>query len=120
MAERPFNEKPTFTKLQDGMFRVEKDTHALSDIKPLEQMQLMANQMQQILSMISQAKNQQDQVLKIAEWYNIRVEIMNNAKMELDLDFKKLKEIDLDVLKNIIDCDPKDLPRIDVEPEAKK
>ena len=51
MAEkREFNETPSFTKLDDGMFRVEKDTHALSDIKPLEQMQLMANQMQQILS----------------------------------------------------------------------
>jgi hypothetical protein len=120
MAERPFNETPKFTKLQDGMFRVEKDTHALSDIKPLEQMQLMANQMQQLISMITQAKNQQDQVLKIAEWYNIRVGIMNNAKSELDLDYKKMKEIDMDVIKNIIDCDPKKLPRIDVEPEAKK
>jgi hypothetical protein len=50
MAEkREFNETPSFTKLDDGMFRVEKDTHALSDIKPLEQMQLMANQMQQIV-----------------------------------------------------------------------
>ena len=26
----------------------------------------------------------------------------------------------MDVLKNIIDCDPKDLPRIDVEPETDK
>jgi hypothetical protein len=33
--------------------------------------------------MISQAKNQQAQVLKIAEWYNIRVGIMNKAKEEL-------------------------------------
>lgn len=120
MAEkREFNETPSFTKLDDGMFRVEKDTHALSDIKPLEQMQLMANQMQQILSMIAQAKNQQAQVLKIAEWYNIRVGIMNKAKEELWLDYKKMEEIDVDVLKNIIDCDPEKLPRIDVEPEEK-
>jgi hypothetical protein len=118
MEERKFNPEPQFTKLDDGLFRVEKDTHATSDIKPIEQMQLMANQMQQLISMITQAKNQQAQALKIAEWYNIRVGIMNNAKEKLNLDFKKMEEINVDVLKNIIDCNPEDLPRIDVEPET--
>ena len=75
--------------------------------------------MQQLISMITQAKNQQAQALKIAEWYNIRVWIMNNAKEKLNLDFKKMEEINVDVLKNIIDCNPEDLPRIDVEPEEK-
>ena len=44
---------------------------------------------------------------------------MNNAKEKLNLDFKKMEEINVDVLKNIIDCNPEDLPRIDVEPEEK-
>jgi hypothetical protein len=46
--ERTFNETPVYTKLEDGKFRVEKDTHASSDIKPIEQMSLMAQQMNQL------------------------------------------------------------------------
>ena len=45
---------------------------------------------------------------------------VNNAKEKLNLDFKKMEEINVDVLKNIIDCNPEDLPRIDVEPETDK
>ena len=115
MAEkREFNETPSFTKLDDGMFRVEKDTHAKSEIKPIEQMQLMAQQMNQIKWFIDQCKNSQAEVLKIVEWYNIRVDIMNNAKKELWLKFTEMEKIDADVLKNLIDCDPEQLPKIDL------
>jgi hypothetical protein len=47
------------------------------------------------------------------------VEILNTAKEKCDLDFKKLEPIDPEVLKNLIDCDPEKLPKIDVEPEEK-
>ena len=113
MAERPFNENQTFTKTEDG-FIVEKDTHAKSEIKPIEQMQLMAQQMNQIKWFIDQCKNSQAQVLKIVEWYNIRVDIMNNAKKELWLEFTEMEKIDADLLKNLIDADPEKLPKIDL------
>lgn len=120
MEERKFNAEPSFTKTEDG-FIVEKDTHAKSEIKPIEQMQLMAQQMNQIKWFIDQCKNSQAQVLKIVEWYNIRVDIMNNAKKELWLKFTEMEKIDAEVLKNLIDADPEKLPKIDLSwLEAKK
>ena len=115
--ERTFNETPVYTKLEDGKFRVEKDTHALSDITPIEQMQLMASQMNQLKQLIDSTKNAQSQANKIVEWYNIRVWIMNDAKKELWLKYKEMEKIDPEVIKNLIDADVEKLPRIDVEPE---
>lgn len=121
MAERPFNENQTFTKLEDWKFRVEKDTHASSDINPIEQMQLMASQMNQIKQIIDSVVNTQERVNQIIEWYNIRVWIMNNAKKELWLEYSEMKEIDKKAFANILDCDVEKLPKIDLSwLEAKK
>ena len=115
--ERTFNETPVYTKLEDGKFRVEKDTHASSDIKPIEQMSLMAQQMNQLKWLIDQCKNAQASATKICEWYNIRVWIMNDAKKELWLKFKEMEKIDPELLNNLIECDVEKLPRIDIEEE---
>ena len=117
--ERAFNPESIYTKLEDGKFRVERDQHATSDIAPLNQMQLLANAMNQIKQFIQQAKNAQDQVKWYVERYNNRVEILNTAKEKCDLDYKKLEAIDPEVLKNLIDCDVEKLPTIDIEPEEK-
>ena len=114
MAERPFNENQTFTKLEDWKFRVEKDTHASSDINPIEQMQLMASQMNQIKQIIDSVVNTQERVNQIIEWYNIRVWIMNNAKTELWLEYSEMEEIDKKAFANILDCDVEKLPKIDL------
>lgn len=114
MAERPFNENQTFTKLEDWKFRVEKDTHASSDINPIEQMQLMASQMNQIKQIIDSVVNTQERVNQIIEWYNIRVWIMNKAKKELWLEYSEMKEIDKKAFANILDCDVEKLPKIDL------
>ena len=114
MAERPFNENQTFTKLEDWKFRVEKDTHASSDITPIEQMQLMASQMNQIKQIIDSVVNTQERVNQIIEWYNIRVWIMNKAKKELWLEYSEMKEIDKKAFANILDCDVEKLPKIDL------
>lgn len=114
MAERPFNENQTFTKLEDWKFRVEKDTHASSDITPIEQMQLMASQMNQIKQIIDSVVNTQERVNQIIEWYNIRVWIMNNAKKELWLEYSEMEEIDKKAFANILDCDVEKLPKIDL------
>lgn len=114
MAERPFNENQTFTKLEDWKFRVEKDTHASSDITPIEQMQLMASQMNQIKQIIDSVVNTQERVNQIIEWYNIRVWIMNKAKKELWLEYSEMEEIDKKAFANILDCDVEKLPKIDL------
>ena len=114
MAERPFNENQTFTKLEDWKFRVEKDTHASSDINPIDQMQLMASQMNQIKQIIDSVVNTQERVNQIIEWYNIRVWIMNKAKKELWLEYSEMKEIDKKAFANILDCDVEKLPKIDL------
>lgn len=114
MAERPFNENQTFTKLEDWKFRVEKDTHASSDINPIEQMQLMASQMNQIKQIIDSVVNTQERVNQIIEWYNIRVWIMNKAKKELWLEYSEMEEIDKKAFANILDCDVEKLPKIDL------
>lgn len=114
MAERPFNENQTFTKLEDWKFRVEKDTHASSDINPIDQMQLMASQMNQIKQIIDSVVNTQERVNQIIEWYNIRVWIMNKAKKELWLDYTEMEEIDKKAFANILDCDVEKLPKIDL------
>ena len=114
MAERPFNDKQTFTKLEDWKFRVEKDTHASSDINPIDQMQLMASQMNQIKQIIDSVVNTQERVNQIIEWYNIRVWIMNKAKKELWLDYTEMEEIDKKAFANILDCDVEKLPKIDL------
>lgn len=116
---RTFNPESIYTKLEDGKFRVERDQHAVSDIAPIEQMKLLAQAMNQIKWLITQAKNAQDQVKWYVERYNNWVEILNNAKKELDLDYKELKAIDPEVLKNLIDCDVEKLPYLDLEPEEK-
>lgn len=116
---RPFNPESIYTKLEDGKFRVERDQHASSDIAPLEQFKLLAQAMNQIKWLIQQAKNAQEQVKWYVEWYNTWVEILNNAKKELDLDYKELEAIDPEVLKNLIDCDVEKLPHLDLEPEEK-
>lgn len=117
--ERAFNPESIYTKLEDGKFRVERDQHASSDITPLEQFKQLANVMNQIKWLITQAKNAQLQVGQFVDWYNQRVEIMNNAKEKCDLNYKKLEAIDPEVLKNLIDCDVEKLPTIDIEPEEK-
>ena len=114
MAERPFNENQTFTKLEDWKFRVEKDTHASSDITPIEQMQLMASQMNQIKQIIDSVVNTQERVNQIIEWYNIRVWIMNKAKKKLWLEYSEMEEIDKKAFANILDCDVEKLPKIDL------
>ena len=117
--ERAFNPESIYTKLEDGKFKVERDQHAVSEITPLEQMKLLANAMNQIKWLITQAKNAQLQVGQYVDWYNQRVEILNTAKEKCDLDYKKLEAIDPELLKNLIDCDVEKLPHIDVEPEVK-
>ena len=114
MAERPFNENQTFTKLEDWKFRVEKDTHASSDINPIDQMQLMASQMNQIKQIIDSVVNTQERVNQIIEWYNIRVWIMNKAKKELWLDYTEMEEIDKELFANILNADVEKLPKIDL------
>ena len=114
MAERPFNDKQTFTKLEDGKFRVEKDTHASSDINPIDQMQLMASQMNQIKQFIDSCTNAQERVNQIIEWYNIRVWIMNNAKKELWLEYTEMEEIDKEAFANVLNADVEKLPKIDL------
>ena len=116
---RTFNPESIYTKLEDGKFRVERDQHAVSDIAPIEQMKLLAQAMNQIKWLITQAKNAQSQVGQYVERYNTRVEILNNAKEKCDLDYKKLEAIDTELLKNLIDCEVEKLPHIDIEPEEK-
>lgn len=116
---RTFNPESIYTKLEDGKFRVERDQHAVSDIAPIEQMKLLAQAMNQIKWLITQAKNAQEQVKWYVERYNNRVEILNNAKEKCDLDYKKLDAINPDDLKNLIDCDVEKLPYLDLEPEEK-
>lgn len=104
--KREFNGETQFTKLWDNQFKVEKDTHAVSEINALDQFKLLADAMNKIKSMIQQAKTMQDSVKQHVDWYNTRVEILNKAKKECGFDYKDLVAIDMKDLENLITCDP--------------
>ena len=117
--KREFNGETQFTKLWDNQFKVEKDTHAVSEINALDQFKLLADAMNKIKSMIQQAKTMQDSVKQHVDWYNTRVEILNKAKKECGFDYKDLVAIVMKDLENLITCDPTKLPKIDLEKEEK-
>lgn len=101
--------------------KIDEITFEVSEVKELKdtinvpaQLELLAQQMWRIKSLVWQAKQSKEIINKTVERYNTRVDILNTAKSECHLAMKELEKIELledFVVENI---DVEKLPKIDI------
>lgn len=104
-----------YKKLSNTDFKVSEVKELSSDIKGLEQLELLAWQLNTIKKFVAQAQEMKIKTIQIADWYNTRVDIMNDAKIELWLDYKALKKIELPEEFSLENLDLNIIPAIDIK-----
>lgn len=105
----------TYTKLSTTSFKVSETKTLESNIEALKQLEAMASQLSAIKKIIAQAKQLKENVIQTVEWYNTRVDILNEAKENCWLSYKRLEKVILDKEFVLEELDVESFPKIDIK-----
>lgn len=104
-----------YEKLSETSFKVSETKTLESSIDALNQLEAMASQLSSIKKIIVQAKQLKENVIQTVEWYNTRADILNEAKENCWLSYKKLERIELDKEFILEKLDIESFPKIDIK-----
>lgn len=104
-----------FTKIDNLTFKLEEDKHLEENIDAVAMLNNLAQAVNGMRQCISEANKMQDKFIKYCEWYNARVEILEKAKEECDLDIEVPVKIDLPDCFSIIEAKMENLPKVKVK-----
>ena len=107
----------TYWKIDWTHFKVSEVKELSSDIDIYEKFSEMASRINEIRKIVADSKAKKDLIIRCADVYNTRVEIIEEAKKECELDIKIPAKVELPEGFHIEDLDLESLPKIDIHKE---
>lgn len=105
--------KRTYSKVDDFTFKIEQDRHIEETTSIAVQLNACAKFLNAMKQCVANAKQNQEAFKIALERYNLTVEILNEAKNELNLDVKIPEKVEICDDFNILDVDIEKIPSVE-------
>lgn len=109
--------KRIYTKIDETTFKVEQDRHLEEDMKIADQLNVLAQCLNNMKQLVAEANELQNRFVKVAEWYNTFVDILQEAKDSCWYDYKLPAKIEIPDCFDIIEVKIENLPSVDISKE---
>lgn len=109
--------KRIYTKIDETTFKVEQDRHLEEEMKVADQLNVLAQLLNNMKQCVAQANDYQEKFVKIAESYNTFVDILQEAKDSCGYKYKLPAKIEIPDCFDIIEVKIENLPSVDISKE---
>lgn len=109
--------KRIYTKIDEATFKVEQDRHLEEEMKVADQLNVLAQLLNNMKQCVAQANDMQSKFVKLAESYNVFLDIMQEAKDSCWYSYKLPAKIEIPDCFDIIEVKIENLPSVDITQE---
>ncbi len=109
--------KRIYTKIDETKFKVEQDRHLEEDMNIADQLNVLAQCLNNMKQCVAQANDYQSKFVKIAESYNRYVDILQEAKDSCGYNYKLPAKVEIPDCFDIIEVKIENLPSVDIKKE---